>query len=61
MFVILNFYLAAVQAMMVMEDTAISARGAVGIVVTGTHGVVGVVTGTAVRSTLTILRANRLD
>lgn len=44
----------AVQAVMVMEDTCISAAGAAGIV-----PVVGRVA--AVKSTLTILRANRLD
>lgn len=52
--VILNLGGTAVQAVMVMEDTCISAAGAAGIV-----PVVGRVA--AVKSTLTILRANRLD
>ena len=53
--VILNLGGTAVQAVMVMEDTCISVAGAAGNVAVVVGGVA------AVRSTLTILRANRLD
>jgi hypothetical protein len=54
--VILNLGGTAVQAVMAMEDTCISAAGAAGIV-----AMVVVAGVAAVKSTLTILRANRLD